>query len=110
MSPIWTIHRLLRRHRRFSALLGIVIVLGVAALNVHAALPEHHDQNGVATVCLAALSIAVAAAVAWSTKRLFAASIPRRFTPLPPAPGRLLADGPRANARDGPPGPAVLRL
>jgi hypothetical protein len=110
VSPIWTIQRLLRRHRRVSALIGILVVLGVAALNVHAALPEHHDEHGVATVCVAGLSIAVVAAIAWSTKRLFDLSSVRRFTPLLCTPGRLVADSPRAAARAGPPGLAVLRL
>jgi hypothetical protein len=110
VSPIWTIRRFLRRHRRVSALLGILIVLGVAGLNVHAALPEHHDTNGVATVCVAALSLAVIGAIAWSTKRAFATSIVRRFASLLCTPGRLVADTPRPVARAGPPGAAVLRL
>jgi hypothetical protein len=110
VSPIWTIHRLLRRHRRATALLGILIVLGVAALNVHAALPEHHDAHGVATVCVAALSLAVMAAIAWRTKRSPGLSIVRCFATLLRTPGRLVADGPRPVARAGPPGPAVLRL
>jgi hypothetical protein len=112
VSPIWTFHRLLRRHRRLSALLGILIVLGVAGLNVHAALPEHHDKNGVATVCVAALSFAVIAGIAWGAKRSFGASIVRRLALLLRAPGRLVADGPRPIARHGPPGPGpvVLRL
>lgn len=112
MSLIWTFRRLLKRHRRVSALLGILVVLGVAGLNVHAALPDHHDKNGVATVCVAALSFAVIAGIAWGTKRSSGASILRRFGPLLRTPGRLVADGPRAVARDGPPGPGpvVLRL
>jgi len=110
VTPIWTIQRLLRRHRRVTALLGILIVLGVAALNVHAALPEHHDQNGVATVCVAALSLAVIGAIAWSTKRSFAVNIVRRFSSLLRTPGRLVGDTPRPVARAGPPGAAVLRL
>jgi hypothetical protein len=109
VSPIWTIHRLLRRHRRLSALLGIVVVLGVAALNVHAALPEHHDEHGVATVCVAALSLAVISAVAWNAKRSSVVSV-RRFTSILRIPRRLVADGPRPAARAGPPGAAVLRL
>jgi hypothetical protein len=109
VSPIWTIHRLLRRHRRFSALIGVLIVLGVGALNVHAALPDHHDAHGVATVCVAALSIAVMAA-AWSAKRLCNPSIVRRFSVLLRSPGRLIAERPRPAARAGPPRPAVLRL
>jgi UDP-N-acetylmuramyl pentapeptide synthase len=107
---MWTIRRLIARRRRLTAILGVMVVLGVAALNVHAAMPEHHDKNGVATVCVAALSIAVIAAFAWTTKRSCGVISVRRFATVLRAPGRLLADVPRPATRAGPPGPAVLRL
>lgn len=109
MPHIWTLRRAIARHRTLAALLGVVLVLGVAALNVHAALPEHHDAHGLTTVCVAALSIAVLAACSWgATRPLRTAFVPRLLDTVPwPAP--LAAPAPRAAARAGPPGAIVLR-
>jgi hypothetical protein len=103
------ISRFLSRHRRIVALAGVTITLGVAALNVHAALPPHHDDHGTVTVCVAALSIAVLAAIGWRPKR---ASLPRRrlaLLPLSRATSAVTADPPLHAARAGPSGTVVLR-
>jgi hypothetical protein len=97
-----TATRLLERHRRLTAVLGVVVVLGVAALNVHAALPEHHHDHGGATVCVAALSIAVLAAAAGLLLRARA-----RLARLPRLDDARRYDGvvrraPRATSRAGP--------
>lgn len=109
MPHIWTLRSAIARHRTFAALLGIVLVLGVAALNVHAALPEHHDAHGLATVCVAALSIAILAAASGAARRpLRTQFVPRMLgTVLWPAP--LAASAPCAAARAGPPDGTVLR-
>ena len=111
MSRLRNANRFVSRHRRFTALLGVLVVLGVAALNVHAALPEHHGGDGDATMCMATLSIAVLAAVGWARRRLVESPSAPIFTPLfLPCEGLLRADRPLPLARAGPPGAAVLRL
>jgi len=110
MLRLRSVNDLIRRHRRVTALVGLLIVLGVAALNAHEALPEHHEHHGVATVCIAALSIATLAALGWgarhdarpvsSVRLVCVARTPIRFDPRPP----------RALARAGPPGRLPLRL
>jgi hypothetical protein len=102
--------RFLRRHRRATALVGTLIVLGVAGLNAHDALPEHHDHRGVATMCIAALSIATLAAFAWGARRgsmnlTPPLRSPRSTTPL----CGFDRDVVTIVARAGPPGPVVLR-
>ena len=106
-----SIDRFLSRYRRTTALVGVLLVLGVAALNAHEALPEHHHRHGETTMCIAALSIAVVAALGCQTKRsvgpttrLDGGTDIRRIV------SRLAVQGPSAVARAGPPAPAVLRL
>jgi hypothetical protein len=67
------INRAFRRHRRVVALLGAIVMLGVIALNAHAALPAHHD--GTEEICLCASSIAVAIAFGWCSARPFSAAV-----------------------------------
>jgi hypothetical protein len=106
-----SIDRFLSRHRRTTAAVGVLIVLGVAALNTHEALPEHHHQHGEATMCLASLSIAVLATmgllqakhVATPTTRLGETAVRRSEI-------RLAVATPSAAARAGPCAPTVLRL
>ena len=69
MPRLRSIDRALRRHRLLAAGSGILIALGVVALNAHAALPEHHHHHGEETVCAAALSIAVATGALWLARR-----------------------------------------
>ncbi|HEY4429365.1 MAG TPA: hypothetical protein VGN08_14280 [Solirubrobacteraceae bacterium] len=112
MPQLRTIQRLMTRHRRGTALIGVLVVLGVAALNAHAALPEHHDadHHDGATMCLATMSIAVLAALGWRPKRAndpMAACLVR--TPLFRITGRPSVAPPRHAARAGPPWTAVLR-
>jgi len=104
------INRFVRRYRRTVAVVGTLIVLGVAALDAHAALPEHHDHRGAATVCIAALAIA--------TLVVFGFGVKRAARLLLPPPGRwlarptlmLAADAPCPMARAGPPGTLLLPL
>ena len=105
------VNRIVSRHRRIAALAGVLVVLGVAALNAHAALPEHHDDHGKATMCIAALSIAVLAAVGFCAKRSFGLRMHRSWTPLLlRALSSVTVDVARVRARAGPPAPTVLRL
>lgn len=111
MSALRNANRFVSRHRRFTALLGVLVVLGVAALNVHAALPEHHGGDGDATMCIASLSIAVLASVGWASKRLVdPPSAPIFRSLLLPCEGLLRAERPLPRARAGPLRAAVLRL
>jgi hypothetical protein len=105
-----SIDRLVSRHRRLTALAGLMIVLGVAALNVHAALPEHHGGQGDASVCEAALSIAVLAVLGWRARRAGPTVTRPFFVPILQVAGRMSTECPPAAARAGPPGPSVLRL
>jgi hypothetical protein len=104
-----SIDRLIARNRRGFAVLGTMVVLGAGALNVHAVLPEHHEGHGSATVCFAAMSIAVLAAFAWRPRRLPRPVVRGVFALIvntPPAPAIA---NPRPAARAGPSRPAVLR-
>jgi hypothetical protein len=104
-----SIDRLIGRHRRGFALLGMIVVLGVAALNVHEALPEHHEAHGSATMCVAAMSIAVLAAFAWRTRRSPAPMPGIVLAPRVQMPSLVAVGCPLPAARAGPPGPVVLR-
>ncbi len=104
-----SVNRFLVRHRRTTALLGTIIVLGVVGLNAHAALPEHHDTPGGVTMCPGALSIAILAAVALVAKCLLAPSTLMSQIPLPHLESRIAADTTSSNARAGPAVPFVLR-
>lgn len=111
VPPFRSIDRLLARHRRTTAVVGVLIVLGVAALNTHEALPEHHHGHGEATMCIAALSIAVLAAIGL----LEATRLTGPTTRLVAAAGRQIesryaAESPSPAARAGPSGLTVLRL
>jgi hypothetical protein len=92
------------------ALAGVLLVLGVVALDAHAALPEHHHSHGEATVCLAALAIATLGALGWALSRAVAQMPPLRALPrvrrLPLAPLCRVAYVP---ARAGPARSPILR-
>ena len=100
---------MLYHHRRVTALAGLMLVLGVVALNAHAALPDHHGNDGDATVCIAALSIAVLATLAWGAKRADAPTARPMHAPIVRCEHPLSADSPAPSARAGPPGRVVLR-
>lgn len=111
MLRLRSIERLLSRHRSFTALSGVLLVLGVAALNAHEALPQHHHHRGETTVCSAALSIAVLAGVAWLARR--AAGVTRSVDMVGSRRSgcrRVLQSLSTATARAGPQAPVVLRL
>jgi hypothetical protein len=107
------VHSFLARHRRVTALAALVAMLGVLALQVHAALPEHHYHGEKMTACIAALVEAAVIVVALSKRR-------RAPTPLPGWIGAvvpLVAAGPpaipaarRVRTRAGPLEDSVLRL
>jgi hypothetical protein len=105
-----SINRVVSRHRRATALVGVMVVLGVAALNAHAALPEHHHVHGVMTLCVASLSIAVLAALGLKTKRSAGPTIRLGRTAVVQIPDGPEAESVSAMARAGPSGPVVLRL
>jgi hypothetical protein len=104
------INRLLSCHRRTTALVGVVIVLGVGALGAHAALPEHHHEHGAVTVCIAALAIAGLVALGWCKRSTPSPATRLGGALLMQAAGGRVTDSPRTSARAGPPGLAVLRL
>jgi hypothetical protein len=104
-----SVNRLLLRRRRTTALLGTILVLGVVGLNAHAALPEHHDAPGHATMCIGALSIAILAAAGLATRSLEAPATPLYSVRLPRVRSRIPANPAGSNARAGPAVPIVLR-
>ncbi len=104
-------YRLLRRHRHAAALLGVTILSGVAALNVHAAVPHEHDRVGHSddqTICIAAHSSSVLASAPWRHRE---PTGPKQahFPPdcKPPARARCAARW--RPAREKPDAPLVLR-
>jgi hypothetical protein len=104
------INRVISRHRRATALIGVLVVLGVGALDAHAALPEHHHQDGKVTVCIAALAIADLAALGWCKQSTPNLTTRPRSARRRQAASRPAIDIPKASARAGPSGLAVLRL
>jgi hypothetical protein len=65
-----SVHSFLARHRRITASVALVAMLGVLALQAHAALPEHHHQGEKATACIASLVEAALIVVAlWKRHR-----------------------------------------
>ena len=93
-----------------TALAGVIVVLGIVALNAHAALPEHHDDHGKVTMCIAALSIAVLAAVGCCAKRSVGLWIRLHWAPARRAVSSVTVAVAWVLARAGPSAPAVLRL
>jgi hypothetical protein len=89
-------------------LAGIVLTLGVVALDAHAALPEHHHQHGTETLCIAALAIAVVALSVLLRPVGRSQPIPRPLTVGLRPRWRGLAPA-AAPARAGPASLAVLR-
>lgn len=113
LGLVWrleAINRFLRGRRRTTSLVGIVIVLGVGALSTHAALPEHHFNHDVATLCVASVAIATMAMIAWPRGRTPAltATLARTCDISPGA--DLAGHRPDAAARAGPSAPLVLRI
>jgi hypothetical protein len=106
------INRAVSRRRRWVALLGAMIVLGVVALDVHGAMCDCcHDDHGKAALCMAAEAIATLAALGWCRRRAPCATT-RVGRTLPHLTERLFATErtTRARARAGPVELAVLRL
>jgi hypothetical protein len=104
------VNRVVSRHRRITALVGVIVVFGVVALNAHAALPEHHHDHGKVTMCIAALSIAVLAALGCCAKRSLGLGIRLSWAPLLRVVMSVTVDVAWVLARAGPSAPAVLRL
>lgn len=103
-----SINRVLRRHRRMTALVGVVVVLGVVGLNVHALLPDHHDATE--TVCVCALSIATLVGLGWGWARSLGAFVPlRRMLTIRVKTSVTPAETLAGMARAGPLGSVVLR-
>jgi hypothetical protein len=99
----------LHRHRLAVALAGVTIVLGVAALDTHAALPEHHDAGE--GICLCALAIATLGMLgAGFVRSICGLLLPLRRVPVMWASSRLVTDRRfRGIARAGPEQRVVLR-
>jgi hypothetical protein len=109
MLALRDIHRALTRHRRVTAVVGVMLLLGVAALSTHAAVPDHHDAGE--EICLCALAIGTLCAVGLGLGRSFAGrTIPCRLMPVLRAPRQIVADVRVGGlARAGPPVLLVLR-
>jgi hypothetical protein len=103
------INRVLRRHRRVTALVGVMLLLGVAALSTHAAMPDHHDPGE--EICLCALALATLCAAGLGLGRSSVSRlIPCRLMPVLRAPRQIVADVRVGGwARAGPPVLLVLR-
>jgi hypothetical protein len=110
MLRMAAINRVVSRYRRATALMGAMVILGTAALNTHAALPEHHHTHGETTLCVASLSIAVLAALGMKTKRSTGPTIRLGRTAVVQIPNGLVVESVSAVARAGPSGALVLRL
>ena len=108
-----SIHRLLSRHRRITVLVGVIVVIGVSALSVHAALcDDDHQLGGNVTVDLCLFALAVMGPVALGCRAVGRAKRPTLAslaTPVLSSNGWLAAV-PLASVRAGPVSPAVLRL
>lgn len=106
MVRLAAINRQVRRWRRVTIPVGMLLVAGVVALNAHAALPDHHDHPGESPICIASLSIAVAVAGAWFLRRkpcLLAARLAPLSTLLSlPLHSVRVTSRPLAAARAGP--------
>jgi hypothetical protein len=109
MLALRDIDRALTRHRRATALVGVLLLLGVAALSTHAALPEHHDAGE--EICLCAFAIATLCAVGFGLGRSSVSrAIPCRRMPVLRAPLQIAAAVRVGGmARAGPPVSVVLR-
>jgi hypothetical protein len=110
VSRLRGINRFLLSHRRATSLVGVVLVLGVAGLNAHAALPEHHFDHHVATMCVASLAMATLAAIAWPRGRTPTLTGPLARTCEVAPPPEPAKNAPDTAARAGPPAPLVLRI
>jgi hypothetical protein len=109
MPALRDINRGLTRHRRVTALAGVMLLLGVAALSTHAALPEHHEPGE--EICLCAFALATLCAVGMGLGRSSVSRlIPCRRMPVLRAPLQI-ATAVRVGgmARAGPPVSLVLR-
>jgi hypothetical protein len=104
------INRAFKRHRRVTVLAGAIIVLGVAALSTHAALPGHHDAGEGACACALAIAT-IGGALGWGFGRpLLGPLLGLRCVPVVHKRMTVLAD-PRLRgiARAGPAGPVIRR-
>src|SRR5271165_5975210 len=106
-------HRLVSRHRRVAVLIGVMLVIGLSALNVHAALcDDDHQVGGNVTVdlCLFAFavvggSVALGCRAACRTNRTAFALL---AMPVLADSGGWVAAMRMASVRAGPASPAVL--
>jgi len=102
--------RVVRRHRRVVMLLSVLVVLGVAAVGVHAALCRCDDAACTACLCATAGALATIAGIGWSKG---AAPLEQTRTiaeRILAAPTGLVTSPPRNSARAGPVQFAVLRI
>lgn len=107
MTRLTGTRRILRRHRLLFGLAGVLLVLGVAALNTHASLPDDHEAGG---ICLCALSLAILGGVGLAVRGpMLRPRVLLRLAPMR-APARSWTDEcPPGNARAGPFPSLVLR-
>jgi hypothetical protein len=91
-----------------TALVGVVMVLGVVGLNAHALLPDHHDATE--SVCVCAMSIATLVGLGWGWARSLGAPVPlRRMLAIRVKTTVVPASTLAGMARAGPVGSVVLR-
>jgi nitrate/nitrite transporter NarK len=109
MLALRDVNRVLTRNRRVTALVGVMLLLGVAALSTHAALPEHHETGE--EICLCAFALATLCAVGLGLGRSFVGRlIPCRRMQVLRAPLQIAAAVRVGGmARAGPPVLLVLR-
>lgn len=104
------VNRVVRRHRRLVALLSVLVVLGVAAVGVHAALCRCDDAACTACLCATASAFATLAGIGWSKGAAPFARTRTIAVRILAAPTWLVISPPRNSARAGPVQLAVLRL
>jgi hypothetical protein len=107
------VHSFLARHRRITAIVALMAMLGVLALQAHAALPEHHHHGGKATVCIASLVEVAVIVVALFKRRRVPMALPGGIgavVPLVAVRPLAIPETCHAWARAGPSEDSVLRL
>ena len=108
-------HRLVARHRRVAVLLGVMLVFGLSAMNLHAVLcHDDHEVGGNVTVDLCLFAFAVvggSVALGWRAAcRTRRPAMALLAMPVLADSGGWVAAIRMPSVRAGPASPAVLRL
>jgi hypothetical protein len=92
------------------ATIALVATLGLVALQVHAALPDHHHQGGKITACIASLATMAVIVAMQKRRKSYLPAWEGTLSVLLPAWRPLDLGGDERRTRAGPLEEAVLRL